>query len=65
MQPAPDRKQPKQSRLTTICRSLNQVEAAGPDRVYRVVVNFYLSHYDIVDEIYKDKDRYYGRLYYG
>jgi hypothetical protein len=46
-----DRKRPKQSRLMTIRRSLNQVEAAGPDRVYRIVVNFYLSHYDIVDEI--------------
>jgi hypothetical protein len=46
-----DRKQPKQSHLTTIRRSLNQVEAAGPDRVYRIVVNFYLSHYDIVDDV--------------
>src|SRR3984957_18395011 len=49
-QPA-DRKRPKQSRLTTIRRTVNQGEAAGPDRVYRVVVNFYLSHYDIVDEL--------------
>ncbi|KAN0070494.1 hypothetical protein V8E54_011363 [Elaphomyces granulatus] len=46
-----DRKRPKQSRLTTIRRSVNQGEAAGPDRVYRVVVNFYLSHYNIVDEL--------------
>jgi hypothetical protein len=44
-----DKKRPKQSRLTTARR---QVEpATGSDKVYQTIVNFHLTHYDIMDGI--------------
>jgi hypothetical protein len=44
-----DKKRPKQSHLITIRR---QVEpATGSDKVYQTIVNFHLTHYDIMDGI--------------